>query len=232
MLPLALRLHAEHAQTFLHAAVQIKLLTGELDLAVLHAAHLQNIVDQPQEITAGGVDLVQAVGHPLPLIQVLPGEFAGAQDPIEGGAHIVGHVPEEGLLGLLILPRKLEGLLQQPVLPQLALLFLLHFPEGENHLSRGQGRVEENPHTDPAVFPAEAAEKLAAEVPNLLVNQLPDVPAGEALGKVPEGLRLNDLAGGAEQFVIGAHGGDAIPHIGGAFDHLISLPLVVHPYRA
>ena len=143
----------------------------------------------------------------------------------------MGHAAEERLLGVLVLPGHLEGLLQQPALPQLPLLLLLHLPEAEDHLLRLQRLVEEDPDADPAVLLPKPARELPAEVPHPLPDQLPDVLTGEALREIPVNIRLDDLPGGAEQVGVGAGGRDPLPDIVRALDHLIGLPLVVHPVQ-
>ena len=184
-LALPLRLDAESAQALLHALPQVELPVLQLELPVLHAGHLQNVVDEAQEVPARAVDPVQVPRRPLPVLQVPPGQLAGAQNGVQGGAHIVGHAAEKGLLGRLVLPGQLEGLLQQPPLLELPLLLPLHLPEAEDHLLRGQGGVKEDPDADPAVLLPKAAQELPAEVPHPLAHQLPDVLAGEALGESP-----------------------------------------------
>ena len=198
---------------------------------MLQPGHLQNIIDEAQEVPAGAVDLIQVSRRLLRVLQVPPGQFAGTKDRVERGAHIVGHAAKERLLGVLVLPGHLQGLLQQLTLPHLPLFLLLHLPEAEDHLLRRQRFVKEDPHADPAVFRAKPAQEFSAEVPDPLPDQLPDIFAGEALHKVPEGVRLDDLPGGTEQISVGPCGRDPLPDISGALDHLIGFPLIVHPVQ-
>ena len=228
-LALPFRLDAESGQALLHTGTQVELPVLQLELPVLHAGHLQDVVDEAQEVGARRVDSVQVPRRPLPVPQVPPGQLAGAQNGVQRGAHIVGHAAEEGLLGGLVLPGQLEGLLQQTPLLELTLLLAVHFPEAEDHLLRGQGGVKEDPHADPAVLLPKAPQELPAEVPRPLADQLADVLAGEALGEIPENLRLQDLPGGAQQVGVGACGGDPRPDVVRALDHLVGLPLIVHP---
>ena len=71
---------------------------------------------------------------------------------LRGGAHVVGHAAEKGLLGRLILAGDLQGVLQQLALSEL-LLFLIHFPQGENHFFRRKGFVIEDAGVDLHVPP-------------------------------------------------------------------------------
>ena len=70
----------------------------------LNESVVARLIDEAQEVPAGAVNPVQVSRCLLRVLQMPPGQFAGTKDRIERGAHIVGHAPEECLLGILILP--------------------------------------------------------------------------------------------------------------------------------
>ena len=105
-------LEAEGLQTLLHAGLEVKGLAGDHHLALLQTGHVQNIVDESQKLAAGVLNFVQIVRHRFRLAGVLLGQGGQADDGVEGGAHVVGHAAEEGLLGLFVLPGHIQRVLQ------------------------------------------------------------------------------------------------------------------------
>ena len=94
------------------------------DLAALDMAHVQNVVDEAQEMRAGGLDLVQVLLHFLRLIEAAGSQSGEAHDGVHGRADVVGHVREEGALGGVGLVGLGQRLFQQGLL--LHLLASLH----------------------------------------------------------------------------------------------------------
>ena len=94
------------------------------DLAALDMAHVQNVVDEAQEMRAGGLDLVQVLLHFLRLIEAAGSQSGEAHDGVHGRADVVGHVREEGALGGVGLVGLGQCLFQQGLL--LHLLASLH----------------------------------------------------------------------------------------------------------
>ena len=112
LLALLLRLVAEGLQTLLHAGLQVDGAVVQRDHALLHAGHVQNVVDQFQQLAAGAVDPAEILGDLRGAVRVLAGQLGKADDGIEGSAHVVGHAAEKGLLGRLVLAGDLQGVLQ------------------------------------------------------------------------------------------------------------------------
>ena len=105
-----------------------------VDLAALDAAHVQNIVDEPQQVVAGGHDLPQILPHPLPLVDVLEGQGGEADDGVHGGADVMAHVGEEGALGDVGPLGLGQGGLQLGALLELPLNGIRDHPFGQDHL--------------------------------------------------------------------------------------------------
>ena len=68
---LRLRLEAEGLRTFPDAFFQIKFLIIQNDLPLLHPRHIQYVINQPQKLPAGIIDLIQISGGFIRLIAVL-----------------------------------------------------------------------------------------------------------------------------------------------------------------
>ena len=145
---------------------------------------------------------------------------------LRGGAHVVGHAAEKGLLGRLILAGDLQGVLQQLALSEL-LLFLIHFPQGENHFFRRKGFVIEDAGVDPAVVLPEPAQEITTEVPGLLFDQTADIFGGEVFQKFLIGVGFDDISGQLQQ--IGIRSGTGNVRVRGAFDQLIGVLLEIDP---
>ena len=92
----------------------------------LDAAHVQDVVDDPQQVVGGGADLFQILLDPVAGAGVVHGDVVEPDDGVHGGADLVAHVGEKGRLGLVGLlgggQRVPQGL---PALRQLLLLLLL-----------------------------------------------------------------------------------------------------------
>ena len=79
----------------------------QLHLAALDLGHIQNVVDQPQQIIGGGLDLLQAVHDPLRALPALERDGRHADDAVHRRADLVAHAGEKlglGLAGNIVLP--------------------------------------------------------------------------------------------------------------------------------
>ena len=133
----------------------------------------------------------------------------------------MGHIAEKGVLVLLASPGGLQGLLQQLLLLEAALFFLLHLPEAEHHLLRGEGFVEQHPHVHPAVGGPEEPPEISAEIPHAPGHQAADAGQGEILHILVVGLRLDQLLHDLQQSLVVPLLGDSLPHVVGSLDHLV-----------
>ena len=80
-------------------------------LAGLYLADVQDIVNQAQQMLAGGGDFLGVLHHTLRIVHV-PGQQGGkAHDGVHGGADVMAHVGEEGALCPVGLLGDAEGLL-------------------------------------------------------------------------------------------------------------------------
>ena len=111
---------------------QMHCLFLDLDFAALDAAHIQHIVDEGEQMLAGGGDLFQVVQHLLAVVDVGRRQRGEADDGVHRGADIVAHVEQELPLGAvgraLVLERDLQFailLFQLGLILLLLLLFLL-----------------------------------------------------------------------------------------------------------
>ena len=168
----------------LQGLAQVEGLDLHRDIALLQTGDLQDVVDQGQQLLAGRADLVQIAHHLLPVTVGLEGQPRHADDDVQRGAHVVAHDGEELLLGFLALLRGGQGPLQQIHLLLLLLLLVLHVPEADHRLVGDLDRVGEHPDADPALAPVRLEKELAAEVPDLLVQQTSDVLQREAVREV------------------------------------------------
>ena len=89
-------------------------------LVGVRPGELENLVDHIQQLAAAGLNPVQVACGSLPVVQTVPGQGGIAEDGVEGGPHVVGHIGEEGVFGRDGQLRVAQRLLQ--------LLFLFHLP--------------------------------------------------------------------------------------------------------
>ena len=103
-----------------HHLGQGGLLLLDLHLAALNAAHVQHVVNEAEQVVAGGGDLGQVVLDLLGVVDVGGGQGGEADDGVHGGADVVGHVVQEGGLGPVGVLGGNQGVLEiQPLLLQL-----------------------------------------------------------------------------------------------------------------
>ena len=70
-----------------------------MDLAAFDSAHIQNIIDQRQQMVAGGKDLVQIVPHPFLILHIAGCQCGKSDNGVHGRADIMRHIGEECALG-------------------------------------------------------------------------------------------------------------------------------------
>ena len=73
----------------------------ERHFAALDPAHIQHIIDQGEQMTAGHIDFPEVVPDLLPVVNVRSRQGGEAHNGIHRRPHIVGHVVEESGLGLV-----------------------------------------------------------------------------------------------------------------------------------
>ena len=71
----------------------------QMDLAAFDSAHIQNIIDQRQQMVAGGKDLVQIVPHPFLILHIAGCQCGKSDNGVHGRADIMRHIGEECALG-------------------------------------------------------------------------------------------------------------------------------------
>ena len=107
------RFGLDDAVEVLQEVDQVVGLLVEGHLAALDVAHVQDVVDETEEVGAGGLDLAQVLLNPLGLVDAAGGQGGEAHDGVHGRADVVGHVGEEGALGGIRLVGLGEGLFQK-----------------------------------------------------------------------------------------------------------------------
>ena len=92
------RLH--QVRHFLHDLPDIDPGLLEHHSSALDAAHIEDIVDQLQEVVAGSDDLIQAVFDPDRIIQVRGSDVGKAYDRVHRRPDVMGHIGQERVLGV------------------------------------------------------------------------------------------------------------------------------------
>ena len=80
---------------------QVGLLLLQVDLAALDTAHIQNIVDEAQQVVAGGQDLGQVIFYLFRIVNIGQRQRGEADHRVHRGADIVGHIAEEDAFGFV-----------------------------------------------------------------------------------------------------------------------------------
>ena len=116
---------------------QICLHLIQLDFAAFDAAHIQNIINQAQEMIAGRQNLGQVILYLVLLLKIGQSQSSKADNRIHRGANVVGHIGQEHTLGLVGRLRYMQGILRrnpQPVQLMICLLLHLHQLAAALHL--------------------------------------------------------------------------------------------------
>ncbi len=125
------RLH--HGQQILNQFGEIEVLLRKHHLAALYAAHVQHLVDQGQQMTAGHRDLGETVHHPVPVIDMGAGNGRHTDDGVHGCADIVAHLGQEIRLGVIGSLRPLGSKGKQFLLLLLVFDHLIYAADGHGH---------------------------------------------------------------------------------------------------
>ena len=88
----------------------------KLHPAALDPAHIQNIIDQTQQMIPRIQDLVQTVPDPLLIFQMSHGYMGKSQDRIHRCPDVMGHIRKEDALGVVGVSGPLQRVFQQPPL--------------------------------------------------------------------------------------------------------------------
>ena len=223
------RLGGEGIRAGPDAVFQVEGLVVQGDFALFQPGHLQDVVHQVQQLPARIGDLVGIVQHLGRLAGVLPQQVQHPQDGVQGGAHVVGHVVEEGQLGFFVPAGDGQGLLQQLALLDFPALFLVHFPEAEHRLVLAQRRVKEDPDVDPPVPAGVPAQEVAAVVPDVLGLEILEAVGGKALAELVGGVPVHQPGHRMDEVGIGALPAQLAPGIGGTLDDLVGVLPEVDP---
>ena len=134
----------DHRAEILHKGRQMEWLLLDRHLAALDAAHIENIVDEGEQMLTRPPDLPEIIPHLLRMLELRRCKLSEADDGIHRGTDIVRHAVQEGCfrrIGTLCLRERLLQLL-------LALLQLRIQPL---RTGRGEARIPkkaENHHKD------------------------------------------------------------------------------------
>ena len=88
-------LHAEHGVHLLHKLGEGEFLVLQGELARFDAGHVQNFVDEVQQVFGGASDFLQVVLDLVRKPWFMEGEAVQPDDGVHGGANLVAHVGEE-----------------------------------------------------------------------------------------------------------------------------------------
>ena len=80
---------------------QVDLHLFQMELSAFDAAHVQHVVDEGEQVLAGGKGLGEIILHPLLVVNVADRQRGKADDGVHGGADVVGHIGKEGALGAI-----------------------------------------------------------------------------------------------------------------------------------
>ena len=92
---LFLTLHAEHGVYLFHELGEGEFLVLQGELARFDAGHVQNFVDEVQQVFGGASDFLQVVLDLVRKSRFMEGETVQPDDGVHGSANLVAHVGEE-----------------------------------------------------------------------------------------------------------------------------------------
>ena len=96
--------------------VDVEALLGELDVAALELAHVEDVVDDREQVAGRLPDLMPTLGELGGVIGEVVGDLDHAADAVDGRADVVAHAAQELRLGGVCALRLELGLLQAAVL--------------------------------------------------------------------------------------------------------------------
>ena len=131
-----LDLRPRHGQHPVDELRQAEFLLLQLHFPGFDLAHIQNFIDQGEQVVGGFRDFPQTVRHPLPVVKMIGGDCGHADNPVHRSAYIVTHAGEEFAFGLVGCIGCIDGLAQR----LLDLLFLprlfVHVLESRDNIGR------------------------------------------------------------------------------------------------
>ena len=132
-LALVLGLGQEDGVQLLHQLRQAEGRDVQRRLAALDLAHVQHVVDEAEQVVAGGGDLPGVFPHLLRGLRVLVQQHRKADNGVHGGADVVGHIGQKRALGLVGPVGLGEGLAEEVFLLQLTPGAVIHVPDAQHH---------------------------------------------------------------------------------------------------
>ena len=102
--------------------------------AALDPAHIQYVIDQLQQMIAGRHDFLQTVPHLFRIVYVRRGNIGKSNDGVHRRADVVGHIGEEGALGVIRVPCLLQGCFEKPSLSEFFLPLFFNVGKSKQHL--------------------------------------------------------------------------------------------------
>ena len=164
------------------------------DLAAFDAAHVEDVVDQREEMLAGDRDLAEVVAHLFAVVEVGSRESGEPDDRVHGRANVMGHVVQECRLGAVGVFRRRQRVGQgvlafgelrvllfelQPCRFLLADLFLRHARvahKQEDHQSRQR---EDDRAEQSHVIPDHVEQAVGIQRAGIAVRNVLDVVAAD-----------------------------------------------------
>ena len=115
-------LAAEEGIDGLQELAEGELLVAESHAAGFDAGHVQDVIDQVQQVVRGRADLLQVAPGPVGQVRVIESDIVQADDGVHGRPDLMAHVGQEGGLGPVGLLRHAQGVAEG--------LLLLQVPAG------------------------------------------------------------------------------------------------------
>ena len=112
LMAVRLNLRIGHGEQIFHQIGKVEFLLAQIDLAGLDLAHIQNFIDEAEQVLAGLGNLLQTVFHTLLFVQTGHGDSGHADDAVHRGANVMGHIGEKVGLSLVGGLRGVIGRLQ------------------------------------------------------------------------------------------------------------------------
>ena len=110
--PLVAALGHDHGVDLLQNRAEGEHLIAQHHPSGLDAAHVENVVDEPQQVLCALAGLGQVFPRLGRERLILEGETVQADDGVHGGADLMAHAREKGRFGAVGLPRRVQGLHQ------------------------------------------------------------------------------------------------------------------------
>ena len=136
-----------------HRLRQIEVLLRQPQVPALDLRHVEHLVDEPEQVTARGGDLREAVLHALRVVQIHRGDGGQSHDGVHGCANVVAHGIEEVGLGTARALGLAERVFQRVVVRNLALFHvgdILHRKQHARHLVGGVALQRQHGGLQPA----------------------------------------------------------------------------------